>query len=390
MSTALTRWMLTEGRSHGTVEAVLAAWGTRLREVLPLDRIWLGTKVLHPQAAAWAWTWEPGAAVRSRSISYEYFAADIQNDSPARRLERGAPFVRLTRDSPDIPDDSRPLFEGGVTELYGLTLTFRGRWRGAITYSTRHPDGFTAEQRELLDATLPAFNAVFESLGMDLVMGELLRTYLGRDAGRRVHHGAVKRGDATTRASVVWFSDVKGFTALAEQTPRDTLIALLNQSFEIVVRSVRAHGGEVLKFMGDGTLVRFDIGDDDPDGVRTCAAALRAALDVRASHEAWSRDPSTQPALQVGIGLHFGSMSYGNIGAPGRLDFTVIGSAVNRTARIESLGRITGEDILASDAFRNRAGGRWHSCGTHEVKGVPEPISVHAPRPSPALVEEGP
>ena len=101
-------------------------------------------------------------------------------------------------------------------------------------------------------------------------------------------------------------------------------------------------------------------------------------------------NPSTQPALQVGIGLHFGSMSYGNIGAPGRLDFTVIGSAVNRTARIESLGRVTGEDILASDAFRDRAGGRWHSCGTFEVKGVPDPISVHAPRPSPAMAEEGP
>lgn len=377
MSDSLIHWLLTECRAHGTVEAALEAWGGRLHQCMPLDRIWLGTKVLHPQAAAWAWTWEPGSAVRARSISYAYFASDIQNDSPARRLERGAPFVRLTRDSRDIPDDSRPLFASGVTELYGLTLTHRGRWLGAITYSTRAPGGFTDAHRRVLDDTIHAFNAVFESLGTDLVMGELLQTYLGRDAGRRVHQGAVKRGDATTRDSVVWFSDVKGFTALAERTPRDELIGILNQSFEIVVRCVRAHGGEVLKFMGDGTLVRFDVPEDDVDGVRTCAAALEAALQVREQHAARPRDAGA--TVEVGIGLHFGSMSYGNIGAPERLDFTVIGSAVNRTARIESLGRVAGEDILASDAFRERAGGTWRACGTFEVKGVSEPLAVHAP-----------
>ncbi len=378
----LHQWLLTEGRTVSSMESLLCGFAERLQAFVPVGRIWAGTRVLHPQAAAWLWIWEGDQPVFHRQLSYSLFAELRRGDTLARRLELGAPFVRLNADSSDIPEDSADLFGArGYTDLFGLPFTLRGDWAGAVTWATRRTGGFSAADIRLLRDVMPALSATMEPLAADLVTGVLLRTYLGRDPGNRVHQGAVQRGDGTTQRAVVWFSDVRGFTRLSATLDRDALLELLNDGFEVVVDTLDEHGGEVLKFMGDGLLAMFPATASDPTGADVCRAARKAAqtLQSRLSALRHSRTVRGLPAVEMGVGLHFGDVSYGNIGAPARLDFTVIGPAVNLAARVESLCAQLGETTLATEDFVEREGGRWVPRGHHRVKGVGAPVAVFRP-----------
>lgn len=379
----LQRWLLTDGRAAASVPDLLEQVSLALRRHAPVDRMWIGTRVLHPQAAAYLWIHEHGQPLVARELSYALFARMRQGDSPARRLERGAPVVCFRAGDPDLPGDTADLWPRGYTELYGLSLFLRGRWAGAVTWATKVPGGFTPTHRGLFDDIMPALSAVIEPLAQELVMATLLRTYLGQDAGDRVHSGAVKRGDGTTLQAVVWFSDVRGFTRLSAELERDALLDLLNDHFEAVVQAVEAHGGQVLKFMGDGLLAVFPATPGDPSGGDRCRAARTAAGDLQARLQGLRarRESAGLRAADIGVGLHFGEVSYGNIGAPARLDFTVIGPAVNLAARVEAMCGRLGEGVLASGDFVRRGGGRWESRGAHEMKGVAEPVEVFAPSP---------
>ncbi|HCH64630.1 MAG TPA: hypothetical protein DFR83_17620, partial [Deltaproteobacteria bacterium] len=239
----LQHWLLTDGRNFHTMEDLLDQFTQQLRKHAPVDRIWAGTKVLHPQTAAWLWIWEHGKPIFRRELSYTLFAELRQDDTPVRRLELGAPHIRLCATSTDIPEDSVSLFrDRGYTDLFGLSFTLRGRWAGAVTWATRATQGFSPEHIALFRAIMPAVSASMEPLAADLVTGALLRTYLGRDPGNRVHQGAVKRGDGTTQRAVLWFSDIRGFVRLSSTLDRDGLLELLNQTFEISVDALEPRG----------------------------------------------------------------------------------------------------------------------------------------------------
>ena len=381
--------LISPSRSSGRSEAsrrdiprLLEAFGEQLQRYTSAERIWYGTRLLHPQTAAYIWTWVAGEPVVERELNYALFAKLRDTvDSPARQLERGAPSVRFRSDDgsgTDIPDVAA-LWERGYTDLFGLSVRFRGVWVGGVTWSTRAPGGFTDAEIALMQAVAPALEAVSEPLCKDLVTSVLLQTYLGRDAGERVFRGQVKRGDGETLEAVVWFSDVRGFTRLSAELDRDALLDLLNDHFEAVVQSLERHGGQVLKFMGDGLLGVFPVVDGDR--ATACRSARAAALDFRAALATLraKRAEAGLHSADVGVGLHVGDVAYGNIGAPARLDFTVIGSAVNLSARIESLCGKLGHPILASQAFVALEGGDWVPCGAHPLKGVAEPVVVSRP-----------
>ena len=373
----LQRWLLTEARTCGTVDQFLEALSARLRRSVPLDRLFCGTIVLHPQAAAWAWIWRPDRPLRALAFSFAEFQRLGQSDSPVRRLERGAAEVRRTAaQGADGMLDVEEIFASGFTDFLALSIHFRGEWVGAFTFGTRHPEGFSPDHLQLLRSAKPALEAAIEPLAQDLVTSALLQTYLGRDAGERVFRGDVQRGDGEMLRAAVWMSDVRRFTWLSTSLEPAALRQLLNQIFEATVEVVEANGGQVLKFMGDGLLAVF-LGDGD----QACASALRAALDQRQRLEQMRVEREAQGLLftDVGVGLHYGDVNYGNIGAPGRLDFTVIGSAVNLAARIEGLCSSLGEGVLASQDFMARAPADWSSCGEHRLKGVEEPVQIYAP-----------
>ncbi len=372
-------WLLTNARTCGTVPQLLEALAARLRRSIPLHRLFCGTIVLHPQAAAWAWIWLPESPLRTLAFSFDEFQRLGQNDSPVRRLERGANEVRRTAaKGADGMLDVEEIFASGFTDFLALSIHFRGEWVGAFTFATHHPEGFTPDHLALLRSATYALEAAVEPLAQDLVTSALLQTYLGRDAGERVFQGDVQRGDGEMLRAAVWMSDVRRFTWLSTHLAPAELRELLNQVFETTVEVVEANGGQVLKFIGDGLLAVF-LGDGD----LACASALRAALDQRLRIEQLRVDREAKGLLftDVGVGLHYGDVNYGNIGAPGRLDFTVIGSAVNLAARIEGLCSSLGQSVLASAAFKARAPADWEHCGDHRLKGVDEPVQIYAPGP---------
>lgn len=377
-ATEIIRWLLSTGRTYPTVPGLQAALADQVAEHVPIDRLWCGTTVLHPQAAAYLWIWQRDRPPTVHELGYAQFAQMEEKDSPARRLKQGAPHVRFRHPEGEELPDVADLWREGFRDFYGQSMLFRGDWVGGITWATRAEGGFSSAQLQLLEQLTPALTAVIEPLARDLVTATLLRTYLGQDAGDRVSSGQVRRGDQQTLRAAVWFCDVRGFTRLSATLPLPQVLDLLNDTFEVIVNGLHAHGGQVLKFMGDGLLAVFTDGDDEG---ATCRSAAAAVTTVQRQLAELKERRSKQGLINadIGIGLHFGDVTYGNIGAPARLDFTVMGSAVNLAARVESLCGRLGVPVLGTEAFATRAKAGWTKQGEHSVKGVGEPVGVYQP-----------
>lgn len=214
---------------------------------------------------------------------------------------------------------------------------------------------------------------------------ELLYTYLGRRTGERVLTGQVRRGDAEKIHAVIWFCDLRDSTRLSESMPLEDFFALLNNFFECTAGAVIDHGGEILSYIGDAALAIFPIaGPDKPfDQACTpeegaCAAALAAARDALARVEALNleRRERGEEALRFGIAVHAGDVMYGNIGVPGRLEFTVIGAATNEASRLAGLCKSLGQAVLVSSRFPGCFPGELISLGRHSLQGIDEPQEV--------------
>jgi len=207
----------------------------------------------------------------------------------------------------------------------------------------------------------------------------LLEVYLGADAGRRVHEGAIDRGSVESVRAVLWYADIRGFTPIADAAPGPVLIELLDAVFETLTAALRPRQGQVLKFLGDGMLAIFPC--EDVTDAETCRRALDAAAEAMAALDALNvaRHGAGQPVATVDLALHLGDVLYGNVGAVDRLDFTVIGPAVNEVARIEALCEPLGRSMLVSAAFAAALGdpARLTSLGHHDLRGVREPREIY-------------
>jgi adenylate cyclase len=208
----------------------------------------------------------------------------------------------------------------------------------------------------------------------------LMETYLGRNAGHRVLRGGIVRGAAEEIRAVLWLSDLHGFTKIADEVDPDQVVPLLNDYAEAQVAAVERYGGEVLKFMGDGLLAIFPIdgGTGPGDAEQACAAALDAAEDTFATIGTLNRERQAQGAVTTTLylGLHVGQVYYGNIGSPERLDFTVVGPAVNEASRIADMAKAVDKDAVVSSAFVDAAPGSYDrlvSLGRHALRGVRRP-----------------
>ena len=295
---------------------------------------------------------------------------------PSQLLRDGAAEVRL-RPGPDHEMPlARQLGAEGYQDYLGLPLREGARYLGLVSWATRRLQGFTPDDIGTLHEVHPVIHAMVLGRVHAEISSTLLRTYLGADAGERVRQGQVQRGDGQTLRAALWVSDLRDFTAMSERLPRDALLELLNASFGELVAAVHAQGGQVLKFIGDGMLATFLSGADDGRGA--CAAALRAALSARERINVLNeaRRETGRTPVRFGLGLHFGDVMYGNIGGEDRLDFTVIGPAVNRAARLESLCRPLLRWLLLSRDFSERCGAPVQALGSFDLKGVADPFEV--------------
>ena len=351
---------------------------------LPLARVAVYVRTLHPCVMGRSFQWRPGKEVQVSEASYGIMETADFLESPNRRVMRtGVPIRRRIRD-PDGPDDFPILAElraEGMTDYFMQPIRFTNGEIHAVSWVTKEPGGFSDAHLEALDRINPAFARVTEIYALRRTARNILDTYLGPTSGERVLRGLIKRGDGDDIRAVIWFCDLRGSTPLADSLSRETFLSALNQFFEATAGAVLDHGGEVLRFMGDAALAIFPI-DASEDGTGSEAAACKAALEAardaitRMAMLNRTRSASGEPTLGFGIGLHLGVVMYGNIGVARRLEFTVIGSAANEAARIESLCKGLEVSLVISAEVACHVSEPITSLGRHALRGVGAEVEV--------------
>jgi adenylate cyclase len=392
----VTDWLADAGLRSLSLDDIVDGFARRLNEAgVPVARIFAGMNTLHPMVRARALVWDREAGLTTRfEFRHGEIDAPIIRESPfAPMLLHGITERRYDLTSPR-PEREVPVFEelraAGMTEWLGRVFPFgelSPQVRGpadaervgelwlVCSLTTDRPGGFADSHIAALRELLPVFALAAKATTMRLVHEGLLAAYLGQDPTTRILAGTVQRGEVQGVEAVLFFTDLRGFTALADSLPGRDLIGLLDDCFDCMVRPVVARGGEVLKFLGDGLLAIFRI--EDRPRAEVCAAALAAAKEALAlmTSLAETRRTRTLPTPDLDIALHVGDVNYGNVGADARLDFTVIGPAVNEAARIERLCDGLGRHLLMSQSFARTADASRHelvSLGRHRLRGVRE------------------
>jgi adenylate cyclase len=372
-------------RIDGAPEFLEVICARIVAEGVPLDRCTAHARTLHPEIFGFTVRWRPGgpaeyiahyhgaktdAAYENSAIYWLYGGAERFR----RRIER--PTVAL--DFSILPD----LKADGFTDYLAIRLPFTDGTCAALSLATRRAGGFDEEDIGFFDALMPYLALVFEARIGHRISENVVKTYLGEDAGRRVLRGEVTRGSGEVIEAAILFADIRGFTALSEALPGDQVIDLLNAYFESVIPPVEGHGGQVLKLIGDGVLAIFPLGRGGAKPA--CFAAATAALEAFANlaEVNRSREAEGLRTIRIGITLHVGRVIYGNIGASNRLDFTVIGHAVNLVSRMQTLCRRFEKAMLFSAEFVQQSGVPALSMGRHELQGVAEPQEVFALLPA--------
>lgn len=339
---------------------------------IPVERIAAFVQTLHPHIMGRAFRWKPGAPIQVLEASHAVLHTPEFSQSPVGMVMRQGQAVRrrLSREGPHELTVLKELAEQGMTDYLALPLRFMNGTVHCITFATSHPHGFGDEDVEALVRVCRPLARVAEILALSRTAVNLLDTYVGRNAGERILRGHILRGDTELIRCVIWFSDLRGFTSLADRTEPGAMIRTLNELFECQVPAIQRHGGEVLKFIGDGLLAIFPISDSDPKPA--CQSALTAAHEAFAALDALNaaRAGRDEPELRFGLALHVGDVTYGNIGGANRLDFTCIGPAINLAARIEALASKLGKRQLLSADMAAHVARPVVSLGEHELKGV--------------------
>ena len=381
------QWLLDEGRLIADLGELVTSLAAKLTEHgFPLLRFFVSVRTLHPQIAAIGYAWNRGDQ-RAKRVARDHAVLSSPEfmSSPLRLLYQGDEREIRRR---LVGDDARfdfPILEdmkkAGATDYAIFAIRLPGGVRSSVSITTDAPAGFLDAQIDAFRTLIPLLSLVIEAREWAYIARSLMHVYLGQGAGQAVLSGQIQRGDARTIAAAIWYCDLRNFTQMSNELPRDLVVATLNDYFDTVAKPVIDRGGEILKFIGDAMLAIFPMNDDlDRDNkIRVALDAAIAALEgLRDLNEL--RLASGQAQLHVGIGLHAGSVSYGNIGAAhgedARLDFTVIGPAVNLATRIEGLCSRLEQPLLASRQFASVCGSRLRFLGTHPVRGFTEPQDI--------------
>jgi adenylate cyclase len=372
---AVVDWLIDGARSAPQPQQVLAELCDRLVACgIPLWRVAVFVRTLHPNVMGRRFVWRPGAEVETSEAPFELLETAEFRDNPIARVYETSRAIRRKLTDPGYVVDFPVLAElraQGVTDYLASPLFFTDGAIHVVTCTTQQPGGFTEAQIAGIEAIITPLARVAEIRALRRTASIVLDTYVGHDAGERILAGRIRRGDIEEIHAAIWLSDMRGFTGLADSVPPPVLIDLLNRYFDCQVPVILDHGAEVLKFMGDGLLAIFTIEDNE---VEVCRRTLAAARQARANIAALSG--SLALGLRFGLALHIGDVLYGNIGSGNRLDFTCIGPAVNFAARIEKLTGQLGRAILASGEFSRHCPSEFTALGEFNLAGFSAPQLV--------------
>ena len=352
------------------------------REGVQLLRVAGGMPTLHPQHYVRAFVWTRGGGTVEAQRGYENQNSAMSHDSPVALIHQGVAAIRRRLDVPNPQMDFPVLHEvkaTGATDYLILPLRLTVGQASFIAWSTDRPGGFSNSELAMLHDLMPLIALRIEIIATRQMNDDVLTTYLGGNAAQRVLSGTVRRGAGENIRAAIWSSDLRGFTAMADRMSVHDLITTLDDYFECMAVPVQEAGGEVLKFIGDGVLAIFPVtGSDDAEACRRALDAALLAFD-RLHELNQGRAIGGVPNLRIGIGLHLGDVIYGNIGAPDRLDFTVIGAAVNEVVRTESMSKVLERPLIATAEFAAAEPRKLlESLGVHVLRGKREPTELFA------------
>ena len=366
-------WLIEGAPGAITSQDVFAGTCERLvAEGVPLKRAEAYVRTLHPQFAGRAFVWdETGVHAMETEYGFEELGSNAEPMATVRSTRQ--PLRARLAPSGNANKHFDEMAALGMTDGIGLPMVFTSGEVHVCAFLTDHPDGFSDAHIATLQAVMAPLSRMAEILALRRTATNLLTAYVGRDAGARVLAGKIRRGDTELIEAAIWFSDMRGFSTLSNQKAPHEVISMLNDLFDCQLPAIEKHGGEVLKFMGDGLLAIFTPTGRGEGGLRECCdRALAASRDAVAAMR-------VRGGLRFGIALHVGEVAYGNIGGEARLDFTCIGRAVNLAARLESLTSKTSLDVLASEDFVKQVGEGFDKVGDFEVKGFAIPVSAYRP-----------
>lgn len=367
-------WMIGGARSAPTPPQMMAECCERLvRAGLPLWRIGVFVRTLHPEIYGRHFFWRPGAEVETGTVDHNIEESPEFAVSPLSIVFKQGIEVRARLDDPSskrfpIVVD---LQAEGVTDYIAVPLINTDGRPNASSWTTRQPGGFTEEQLDAIRSIAIPLARYIEIVTLRRTASLLLDTYVGNRAGERIMGGQIRRGHADTMDAAIWLSDLRGFTPLSDRLPAETVVDILNLYFDCQVEAIRGQGGEVLKFMGDGLLAVFPIAAQDGDPAEVCSRVLAAARAARSRvHALEYVSGDARERFRFGVALHVGEVLYGNIGGGNRLDFTCIGPAVNLAARLEKIAARLARTVVASETFAGACAEPWTDLGAFPIAGL--------------------
>ena len=376
-------WLTNDTRDQRFIDDIFAELCVRLQRAgIPVKRASLHLLIHHPQWLGARIMWADGMqAAELARVDYDVGERSEYIGSPASEILDGATELRenLERDASlgrkhAIYDEMRAK---GLTDYVAWPLYHTLGKRHIVTFATDRPGGFDDAQIARLSRLLPVLALVSEIRMKNRLARTLLETYVGSHASELILAGATRRGSGTTVRAAIMICDLRDFTRISDNWPRDDVIDLLNGYFDAMSEPIARHGGEILKFIGDGLLAIFPLSQP-----QACANLLHAVTEAHQAMVALNeKNAETGRApLNYGIGVHVGDVMYGNIGSRSRLDFTVIGPAVNMASRLEALTKQLGRPVLLSRAFADFVERDFdlEHVGEHPVRGFNEPIELFA------------
>jgi adenylate cyclase len=383
LSDGVVDWLTNGTRDERFIDDIFAQMCIRLQQAgIPLKRATLHVQINHPQWLGARMTWSDGMkGAEIARVDYDVRERSEYIGSPANEIHEGADELRENLERDPSLGRKHALYDemraNGLTDYVAWPLYHTLGKRHIVTFATGRRGGFDPAHIAALKKLLPVLALVSEIRIKNRLARTLLETYVGSHAGELILAGAIRRGTGTTVRAAIMICDLRDFTKISDNWPRDDVIDLLNDYFDAMSEPIARHGGEILKFIGDGLLAIFPL--QDPNA---CANLLHAVTEARQAMIALNeRNNATGRApLNYGIGVHVGDVMYGNIGSASRLDFTVIGPAVNMASRLEALTKQLGRKVLLSRDFAELVQPKFEleHVGKHEVRGFSDPIELFA------------
>jgi adenylate cyclase len=394
---AIAEWLVGPARRHARGLNVFDEFAWRMLAAgVPLLRITLHARTLHPQFLGTTFTWwRTTAQTVQVLIGHEILDVVAEADNPVRRVSVDGETLRRRLSGPGAQLDFPVLHDLsaiGATDYLALPIDSAYGGHYMVSYVTDRVTGFSEQEIADLTRISQRLGVVFDMYSQRAIVNNLLTAYLGAKTGPKVLDGQIRRGTGEAITAVLWSSDLRGFTARSDRLPESRTITILNALFDAQAQVIHDHGGEILKFIGDGLLAIFAIDQAVPAREAT-RAAFDAATQALAAVRLLSEDPAMadEPPLEIVVALHVGTVMYGNIGAANRLDFTVIGPAVNLTSRVEAIAKAINVPIIVTDSFAAAFEGPLISLGRHRLRGLSEPHELFAPsRPAPVAANRAP